>query len=80
MIGTSTVGEIKKDEAKIRSSASTMDGMAMRKKGRKVMHLNNDDMKNNAKLRLFTSHGAHINCTIMAMLYIHSLDWKSAVE
>ena len=32
-IGTSTVGKIKKDKAKIRSFASTMDGMAMSKKG-----------------------------------------------
>ena len=71
VIGTSTVGEIKKDEAKIRSFASTMDGMAMRKKGYKAMHLSNNDMKNIAKLRFFTSCGAHINCAIMAMLYTH---------
>ena len=34
--------------------------------------------KSNAKWRFFTSRGAHINCTIMAV--IHSFDWKSAVE
>ena len=26
-----------------------------------------------AKWRFFTSHGAHLNCTIMAMLYTHSI-------
>ena len=25
------------------------------------------------KWRFFTSHGAHLNCTIMAMLYTHSI-------
>ena len=24
----------------------------------------------------FTSLGAYVNCAIMAMLYIHSFDWK----
>ena len=28
----------------------------------------------------FTSLGAHLNCIIMAMLFIHSFYWKSAVE
>ena len=31
------VGDIKRDEAKIRAFGSTMDSMAMSKKGRKVM-------------------------------------------
>ena len=38
-----TVGEIKKNEAKITSFASRMDSMDMSKKGRKVMRLVNDD-------------------------------------
>ena len=37
------VGDIKRDEAKIRAFASMMDSMAMSKKGRKVMRLANDD-------------------------------------
>ena len=41
-VGTSTVGDIKKNEASIRSFASSMENMAMNKKGRKVMHLAND--------------------------------------
>ena len=51
--GTSTVGEIKKDEAKIRSFASTTDGMAMSKKGRKVMRLSDDDKLNEAVYQWF---------------------------
>lgn len=42
-IGRSTVGDIKKSEDKIRSFASTMESMAMSKKGRKVMRLADDD-------------------------------------
>ena len=30
-------------------------------------------MNKKAKWRLFTSRGAHLNCTIMAMLYTHSI-------
>ena len=37
------VGDIKRNEAKIRAFASTMDSMAMSKKGCKVMRLANDD-------------------------------------
>ena len=29
--------------------------------------------KNYAKLRFFTSRGAYVNCTIIAMLYTHSI-------
>ena len=36
--------------------------------------------KKNAKSLFFTSRGAYVNCIIIAMLYIHSFDWKSAVE
>ena len=42
-IGSSTVGDIRKNEDKIRSFASTMDRMAMNKKVRKVMRLTYDD-------------------------------------
>lgn len=42
-IGRLTVGDIKKSEDKIRSFASTMESMAMSKKGRKVMRLADDD-------------------------------------
>ena len=31
-------------------------------------------------MAIFYSRGAQVNFAIMAMLYIHSLDWKSAVE
>ena len=41
-IGRSTVGYIKKNEDKIRSFASTMESMAISKKGRKVMRLADD--------------------------------------
>ena len=58
-IGTSTVGEIKKDEAKIRSFASTMDGMAMSKKGRKVMRLSDDDKLNEAVYQWFVQKWSH---------------------
>ena len=44
-IGTSTIGDIKRDEAKIRAFASTMDSMAVSKKGRKVMRLAINSMK-----------------------------------
>ena len=29
--------------------------------------------KKNAKSRYFTSHGAYVNCAIIAMLYTHSI-------
>ena len=29
--------------------------------------------KKNAKSRFFTSHGAYVNCAIIAMLYTHSI-------
>ena len=38
-IGTLTIGDIMKEEANIRWFTSMMDGMAMNKKGHKVMHL-----------------------------------------
>lgn len=41
-IRSSTVGDIKKNEAKIRSFASTMDSIDMSKKGRKVIQLADD--------------------------------------
>ena len=52
-IRTSTVGEIKKDEAKIRLFASTMDGMAMSKKRRKVMRLSDDGKLDEAVYQWF---------------------------
>ena len=42
-IGSSTVGNIKKNEAKLRSFTSTMDNTAMNKKGRRVMRLTDND-------------------------------------
>ena len=42
-IGRSTVGDIKKNEDKIKSFALTMESMAISKKGWKIMHLANDD-------------------------------------
>ena len=46
-VGSSTISDIKKNEDKIRSFASTMDSMAgqpaMSKKGHKVIRLADDD-------------------------------------
>ena len=53
-IGRSTVGDIRKNEAKIRSFASTMDSMAMNKKVRKVMRLAYDDRLDEAVYLWFT--------------------------
>ena len=53
-IGSSTVGDIRKNEAKIRSFASTMDSMAMNKKVRKVMRLAYDDRLDEAVYLWFT--------------------------
>ena len=36
--------------------------------------------KKNAKSQIFTSPGVYVKCAIIAMLYIHSFDWKSAIE
>ena len=36
--------------------------------------------KKNAKSRFFTSRGAYVKLRYIAMLYIHSFYWKSAIE
>ena len=40
--------------------------------------LKDKNKKEECQMVIFTSRGAHVNCTVMAML--HSFDWKSAVE
>ena len=42
-VGRSTIGDIKKSEDKLRAFASTMEGLAMNSKGRKVMRLADDE-------------------------------------
>ena len=42
-IGGSMVGDLKKNEDRIRSFALTMEGLSMSKKGRKIMRLADDD-------------------------------------
>ena len=42
-VGRSTIGDIKKSEDKLRAFASTMEGLAMNTKGRKVMRLADDE-------------------------------------
>ena len=36
-------------------------------------------LSSQCQIAIFTSHGAHVNCAIIAMLYTH-LIWKSAVK
>ena len=49
-VGISTVGDIKKNEASIRSFVSSMENMTMNKKGCKVMRLANDQELDEAVL------------------------------
>ena len=52
-IGTSTLGFIKRDEAKIRSFASSMESMTISIKGRKVMRLASDEKLDEAVYQWF---------------------------
>ena len=52
-IGISTIGDIKRNDTTIRAFVSTMDNMAMSKKGRKVMRLASDDKLDEAVYQWF---------------------------
>ena len=39
-----------------------------------------EERRKKAKSRFFTSHCVYVNCAIKELLYVHSFNWKSAVE